>query len=140
MSKNRATCVVRDINGIGQYVRVTKDTIFVPGERLFTGLFDWDTEKTGPSDSHVVEIGLPSGKLSESKVLSCVLRERMPGTNHFDYVEAKTVPLVDGERLFVGIFSGEVIRTGPYKSHSKAVYAALLVNETVVEPEPAVAA
>lgn len=143
----RATCVLRPVNGIDQYVEVGKSTIFARGENLYTGYFRFVSEKCGPSNSHEVFFGEPVGELHCEPVRECVLRERAPGRGvwHengrpdtsrgcFDFVEAKSVPRIDGEPVFVGIFRAEPgVKGGPYGSHTKTIQNPLYFNEAAEE-------
>lgn len=59
---NRYTCVIRNVAGIDQYIPINDAFNLAPGERTFTGLFNTDTVKDGPSKSHSRTICLPCGQ------------------------------------------------------------------------------
>ncbi len=61
-------CVLREVEpGDTQFVPVGELPYLNPGERLFTGVFRTQKEKHGPSGSHVINIALPFGAVSETR-------------------------------------------------------------------------
>jgi hypothetical protein len=65
------TCVVRDVNGVGEYLRV-EDIANLPiaarqGERTVSGVMQAFVIKAGPSKSHSVTCWTPRGTLTEGQ-------------------------------------------------------------------------
>lgn len=113
------SCVIRKVAGIDQFIPLEDVVSFVPGETIFTGVFTKETQKDGPSGSHLRTICLPAGELRQSAVTTCVFRE-LRGCQ--EYVPVNEVPVVEkGEQLFVGPFNGQLEKHGPYGSHTRTV-------------------
>ncbi len=62
------TCVIRPVAGSQQYIPVADAVHLNIGEQAFTGEFATDTQKDGPSGSHLRTICLPLGKLAVEKL------------------------------------------------------------------------
>lgn len=65
------TCVVRDVNGVGEYLRV-EDLAGLPiaardGERTISGVMEPFVIKAGPSKSHSVTAWTPRGLITEGQ-------------------------------------------------------------------------
>lgn len=58
------TCVIRQVNGIDQYIPINDAAFLTPGERSFRGIFTSEIEHDGPSKSHARTICLPRGELT----------------------------------------------------------------------------
>ena len=128
-------CVLRDVNGVQQYIPAEDAVNVTAGEKLFYGDFTSDTVKDGPSGSHQRTVCDPTGPLTEVLVggasattrkpadpalTECVLREVAPGDTQ--YVPTAEVPsLVEGERLFVGVFASHQENLGPSGSHRRTI-------------------
>jgi hypothetical protein len=119
---NRIVCVIRPVRGLDQYIPIDDAVTLNPGENAYIGEFDLDTEKDGPSKSHERRIGLPVGTLNTVPVTACVLRNLSVEGEDVQYVPVKEAgELVDGERLFTGLFSGQKEQHGPSRSHMRMV-------------------
>jgi hypothetical protein len=148
----KRTCVLRDVRGVQQYIPVEDAVNVTAGEKLFHGDFNSGTVKDGPSGSHQRTVCDPVGPLTEVIVggasattlrpvdhtlTECVLREVAPGDTQ--YVPTSEVPsLVEGERLFVGVFTSRQENLGPSGSHRRTICLPNgPVSETVVVKQAA---
>lgn len=148
----KRTCVLRDVRGVRQYIPVEDAVSVTAGEKLFYGDFTSGTVKDGPSGSHQRTVCDPVGPLTEviafgasattrkpadHALTECVLREVAPGDTQ--YVPTSEVSsLVEGERLFVGVFTARQENLGPSGSHRRTIcLPAGPVSETVVVKQAA---
>ncbi len=148
----KRTCVLRDVRGVQQYIPVEDAVSVTAGEKLFYGDFTSGTVKDGPSGSHQRTVCDPTGPLTElvaggvsettrkpagNALTECVLREVAPGD--WQYVPTSEVSsLVEGERLFVGVFTSCKENLGPSGSHRRTICLPNgPVSETVVVKQAA---
>lgn len=125
------TCVIRTVRGVEQFIPAGDAVTLVPGETLFDGEFTTDIVKDGPSRSHdrtvCYPVGTPRKRSFTGEVIrpaggetSCVLREVKPGD--WQYVPVTNdLPVVVGERLFIGRFNTHEENLGPYGSHRRTI-------------------
>ncbi len=66
-------CVIRRVAGLDQYIPLEDAVAVDPNERVFSGLFRFETQKDGPSGSHLRTICLPAGPLASEQAGLCVL-------------------------------------------------------------------
>jgi len=112
-------CVLREVNGLDQYVPASEAGFFVVGETLYTGSFESFLVKAGPSKSHSRLICEPRGPLATREIPSCVLR---PVDGIPQYVPVNETPaLVPGEMVYTGLFEFFTVRTGPSESHVRRI-------------------
>jgi hypothetical protein len=132
MNTNR-TCLIREVAGLDQYIPIGDVVHFRKSDRLFTGQFREETEKDGPSGSHVRTICLPVGQLESKPIDRCILRD-VDGI--LQWVPVDEVPESlrrKGERMLVGIFTSDQVNSGPSGSHRRTICTPMRTSPTTLD-------